>query len=200
MTPAERRQLVERLLPHTDAQAARVSAMFGFLRHLDQDDLRGQARLELLAAVDRYDPERASSNEPAGFVLLTVRNRLVDYVRRQHGRTLPGRKSNPRRVPDSLIVHFDEPATSDADSELWSARAREYEPGYAKVEDKLMLDAVRRAAERVIPKQRDRQVILSQADPDVSLAELGRRFGVSESRMCQVRAKWNPVVARQLAK
>src|SRR6266498_1432359 len=95
---AERRdpELRERVILAHLGLADRLAARYRDRPNTTSDDLRQIARIGLIAAVDRYDPNRGTPFVP--FAIATVIGQL-----KRHMRDATGQVGIPRRVEDNVL-------------------------------------------------------------------------------------------------
>lgn len=207
LTKAERDDLAVKFSAVAHGVAGNVARQFRLLDWLDVDDLHAQAMLELMIALEQYDPNRVPRDDETPEVSCRaycgkrLQYRLIDYVRRQHGRPQPKvrkpSKSGRRMVNNGTVKYAARHAAS-LDETLPDGRLRhevaDLDPGYEKVEDAMLTQQIIEWAEATA-SPRDCHLFLSQAGQPRQATQLAAVYGVTQSRVSHLRKKWNGMAA-----
>lgn len=152
----------------------------------DQDDVASAAMIGLIAAVDRFDPDRGVPFE--AYASLRIRGAVVDELRRVDERGRADRRPEGAELAVSLEVLLETgthqgPAVDDGFAEL-----HELEDLRTRVQDALgRLPA------------RQREVIARYYGDELTLREAGAKMGVSEARACQLHGRAIQSLRRELS-
>lgn len=136
---------------------------------VERDDLVQVAALGLLHAADRFDDRRGVPFE--AYALLTMRGELRHYVR-------DACRRQQLEVVSCLAGRF-ERAVEDAD--------------LARIDQRVALE---RVVEGLDP--RSRSIVRLRFDSDLTLRDIGRRLGMSESHVCRLLARALRTLAAEL--
>ncbi|HTZ63474.1 MAG TPA: sigma-70 family RNA polymerase sigma factor [Solirubrobacteraceae bacterium] len=154
-----------------------------------QDELVGVAWEGAIRAVDSYRPDRGTALP--SYATWRIRSALLDYARQQdhvsrntrrritQGSLPAGEYERPVSLDCELAEHPTLMATLESEREEW-----EPEPTVLLADR----DAQLRAAVAALPERE--RIIIEQfdlVDAGVTLRELGELFGVTESRISQIR-------------
>ena len=136
----------------------------------DRDELLSDAYFGLVDAAQRYQPGRGATF--ATFAKPRIWGAMIDGYRARNGRH---------------GQHVHQPYPTDDEGQVIERHLADDEFGYERVEDRL--DAVTLVA-ALVPtlRMRDRFVLAEMGD-GATLAEVGSRLGVTESRACQLVAQ-----------
>jgi RNA polymerase sigma factor (sigma-70 family) len=128
---------------------------------VSNDDLVAAGTLGLVQAAQRCEPGRPLW----GLASSRVRGEVVDELRRH----LWGSRTRPANRPEVLDVGLPAPATDDTATEA-----------LARVSDACLTRL------RAALPERMRQVLTLHYEGGLTLAQIGARLGVTESRACQI--------------
>ena len=172
----QRRDAFEYLVPQARGVARWAARKYG----TEFDELYPVALTGAWLAAGAYDAERSASLwRYAGTF---IRRFLVDEYRNEFGRAGSGR-SAMRDATQSVGLFQESPGGLAEDGgDVWASAVGVAEPGFGEVEDRDAVAFLRRELSR---KHWD--ILEHTVIGDMSLSEWGARWGVGESRACNVR-------------
>lgn len=214
----ERQPVVEQLLAQfghlVDYQVQRM--LVELPASVDRDDLLSEARIGLIDAINRYDPDKNVKFET--YASIRIKGALVDYLRkldwaprslRQKAREIAGAQSaleqemghsaNEEQIAARLGVGIDKYRSTLSDLSVLSVmsfRDMEDDEGNeaqipsigAQPMDELTRGGFTRALGAGIKRlpEREQQVLELYYHRGLSLKEIGQVLSLSESRICQI--------------
>lgn len=157
-------ETLETLQQAAEWAAGRHFKRYGFLWHVDRDELYASALLAAYESYQRWDPSRCPALH--GYLRVRLDGALLDDMRRRQGRgknCFTAVPIDPDWVPDEVEI-------SD---------------GFDAVEHELLIAGLRQALERDGERLRDvdiiMRVIAGEAQSKVALSH-----GISPSRVCKI--------------
>lgn len=161
--------------------------------HMDLDDYIQDARLGLIEAAGKFDPELGwkfgtyASPLMRGRVLDGLRD--MDHLSRSHRKAVKdGNKTDwVNESLEKLLDRTKATFTGDTPAEVTPSFVRYEEEGFRGVEDRMWWEWLRSLTRKLHP--RCRQATELYFFEGLTLAEVGGRMGVNESRACQLTRK-----------
>jgi RNA polymerase sigma factor (sigma-70 family) len=169
LSPKERQALVTQNLRLAYYMAGRYYRRYGG----DREELRSEAEYALARAASTYDPALAKFSTYAGFWIRAV---LDHYRRRRVRRLVNERLWLHESVGDFNDFFLDTVAGPDSTDSFTLARSDREE-------------AARRLAD-LVPKERDRAILVALMEDGATLESVGQRFDLSREAIRQIRNKW----------
>ena len=192
---ASRCALIERYAPLATTVAHRMRVPTSAL--MGRDDIESAAIVGLIAAVDRYDPERGVPFE--GYAGLRIRGAILDELRKLDDHTRGERQRARTIVVDTEPEIGAYAATLSLDLLLesgdrdWAAEDESADPA-----DRQDLRARVEGALSCLPP-RQREVLARYYGDSLTLRESALKMGITEARACQLHGRAILNLRRELA-